>query len=267
MHWDTATLAQVQAFTLILARVSAVFLAAPVLGNERVPVTVKASLALLCSLLLLMSMDARGISLPPAIKENVFALTGAILGELLIGFLIAYTAFLFFSGIQMAGMVVDIQVGFGLVNVLDPSGNNQVSIMGQFYYVVAMLYFLLLDGHHILLRALGDSFQLIPPGQLSGFTHMAVTGPYLTGFFTRLFIIAIQVAGPSLVTLFLTNISMGLLSRTIPQMNVFIVGLPLNILVGIGITVLSLRLLAGVLHSVVYSMGEGIAQLLHGLVA
>jgi flagellar biosynthetic protein FliR len=267
MNWEQATLVQVQAFTLILVRVSALFLAAPILGNDRVPGPIKIGLSLLTTLLLMLSMDARGIELPPPVTGSIFTLSSAIFGEIFVGLAIGYSAYLFFTGVQMAGQIIDIQIGFGLVNVLDPGGNDQVSIFGQFYYILAMLFFLALDGHHYLLKALGDSFQLIPPGGLSWFAHAAAAGPKLSEFFTRLFVIAVQVAGPSLVTLFLTNVTMGLLSRTIPQMNVFIVGMPLNILVGVGVTVLSLKLMGTVLHTVVNSMGDSIARLLHALAA
>jgi flagellar biosynthetic protein FliR len=201
------------------------------------------------------------------VKGNIFSLSSAAAGELFVGIAIAYSSYLFFTGIQMAGQVIDIQIGFGLVNVLDPGGSEQVSVVGQFYYIVALLYFLALDGHHYLMKAMGDSFQLIPPGGLGWLAHAGAAGPKLSEFFSRLFVIALQVAGPSVVTLFLTNITMGLLSRTIPQMNVFIVGMPLNILVGLGITILSLKLMGSVLHSVVSSMSDGIARLLHALAA
>jgi flagellar biosynthetic protein FliR len=267
VDWQAATLEQAQAFALILTRVATLFFAAPILGNARIPGQVKLGLTLIISLLLLLSLDARGLALPRQAVGNIFSLTAAAGGELFVGLAIAYSSYLFFTGIQMAGQVIDIQVGFGLVNVIDPGSNQQVSVVGQFYYIVALLYFLALDGHHYLLKALGDSFQLIPPGGLSWFDHAGAAGPKLSEFFSRLFVIALQVAGPSVVTLFLTNITMGLLSRTIPQMNVFIVGMPLNILVGLGITVLSLRLMGTVLHSVVASMGDGIARLLHALAA
>lgn len=267
MNWERATFEQAQAFALILARVGTLFIAAPILGNARIPPLVKLGLALVTSLLLLLSMQARGIALPAQASEGIFGLTSAAGGELFIGLAIAYTAYLFFTAIQMAGQIIDIQIGFGLVNVIDPGSNQQVSVIGQFYYIIALLFFLALDGHHYLLKALGDSFQLIPPGGLSWFAQAGAAGPKLSEFFTRLFAIALQVAGPSVATLFLTNVTMGLLSRTIPQMNVFIVGMPLNILVGLGITVLSLKLLGTVLHTVVSSMGDGIARLLHALVA
>lgn len=264
MDWRNVSLAQAQLFALILIRISTLFLVAPVLANARIPGPVKLGLSLLVSLLLLMTLQAR---VPERAVGNIFALSSAAGGEIFVGLAIGYSAFLFFSAIQMAGQIIDIQVGFGLVNVVDPGGSEQVSVVGQFYYIVALLYFLALDGHHYLLKAAGDSFLLIPPGGLSWVNHAGAAGPKISEFFTRLFVIALQVAGPSVATLFLTNITMGLLSRTIPQMNVFIVGMPLNILVGIGITVLSLKMMGTVLHAVVSSMGDGIARLLAALAA
>src|SRR5258708_19328421 len=165
----------------------------------------------------------------------------------------------------MAGQIIDIQVGFGLVNVIDPVNNVQISVLGQFYYLIALLYFLALDGHHYLLKALGESFKLVPPGSLVWFKQASAAGPKLSDFFTKLFIIAIQVAGPSVAVLFLTNITMGLLSRTIPQMNVFIVGLPANVLVGLAVTIVSMKFMGTVLRSVVTNMGDTIALLFHTL--
>ena len=181
--------------------------------------------------------------------------------------IIGHTAYLLFTGIQMAGQIVDIQAGFGLVNVVDPTSNTQVSILGQFYQVIALLFFLAIDGHHILIRAVGDSFALIPAGGFSWLTQANMAGPLLSDFFSRLFIIAFQVAAPSIATLFLVNLTMGLLSRTIPQMNVFIVGLPLNVLIGLGFTFLSLSLLGTVLNDVIGKMSESITQLLRAMIA
>ena len=196
MNWEKSSLEQAQAFALILTRVSTLFLAAPILGNARIPTQVKIGLSLLVSLLLLLSLDARGIELPAAAVKNIFSLTSTLGGELFVGLAIAYSAYLFFTGIQMAGQIIDIQIGFGLVNVLDPGGQQQVSVIGQFYYIIALLYFLALDGHHYFIRALADSYILIPPGGLDWFVHAGAAGPKLSEFFTRLFVIALQVAGP-----------------------------------------------------------------------
>jgi flagellar biosynthetic protein FliR len=255
------TLAQFLAYGLMLIRVSVVILTAPVLGNTRVPGQVKAALALSLTLLLYLAAPPRALPEP----GNVLALASAVGGEVFAGLIIGYTAYLLFTGIQMAGQIIDIQIGFGLVNVIDPAGGQQVSILGQFYYLIAMLFFLAVDGHHALIKALGDSFSLLPAGGIGWLDQAAKAGPLLAGFFTKLFVIAFQVAAPSVAVLFLTNLSMGLLSRTIPQMNVFIVGMPLNIIVGLLVTILSLRLLGTVLTTVSSQVGSSAFRLLQAL--
>lgn len=267
MDLAKASMEQAQMFVLILVRVGVLFMSAPILGHARIPMVVKAGMTLLVTLLLLMSLNTHGLVFPEKAVSNIFSLTGSIFGEFFVGLAIAYTAYLFFSGIQMAGQIIDIQMGFGLVNVIDPVNNVQISILGEFYYILAMLYFLALNGHHYLLKALGDSFKLIPPGSLNWFDHAGSVGPELAAFFTKLFVIAVQIAGPSVAVLFLTNLTMGLLSRTIPQMNVFIVGLPANILVGLAVSIVSMKFLGTVLRSVVNGMNDSIARLLHLLVA
>lgn len=257
------TLEQFMAYGLMLVRVGVLFLTAPVLGNTRIPGQVKIALSMVITLLLFLSYKGGAAALPA--PNNVFQLVGAVAGEVFAGLIIGYSAYLLFSGIQMAGQIIDIQIGFGLVNVIDPAGGSQVSILGQFYYLVAMLFFLAVDGHHALLKAMGDSFALLPPGGISWFEQAAKSGPLLSGFFTKLFIIAFQVAAPSVAVLFLTNLSMGLLSRTIPQMNVFIVGMPLNIIVGLMVTILSLKLLGTVLSSVSSQVGSSAFRLLSAL--
>lgn len=258
----SASLGQLQAFALMLARVSVLFVAAPFLGNARIPGLVKAGSALMITLLLTLSASKSASIAPPT---HVLGVAQAVLGEFFVGLVIAYAAYLMFTAIQMAGQIVDIQIGYGLVNVLDPGGNQQVSILGQFYYLVALAFFLAMNGHHHLLRALGDSFTAIPVGSFLWFERAAEAGPLLSAFFTKLFVIAFQVAAPSIAALFLTNLSMGLLSRTMPQMNVFIVGLPLNVTIGLAVTILSLRLMGTVLTAVADQMSSSLTRALAAL--
>jgi len=252
------TFRQVETFALILTRVSALFTVAPVFGNSNIPVQVKAGAIGLISLILALSMPPMALPVSP----DTLTLAGRVLTEFLVGVAISYSAYILFVGIQLAGQIIDIQMGFGLVNIIDPQSNTQVSIIGQFYYLMAILVFLAINGHHVLLRAMGDSFALIPPGSFSLARLNAVSGPVMAEFFTRLFIIALQVAGPAVVTLFLTTVAMGILSRTIPQMNIFIVGMPLNVLVGLIITYVSLQVMGGVLSTVVSGMAQNITNLL-----
>ncbi len=258
----SVSLGQLQIFALMLARVSVLFVAAPFLGNARIPGFVKAGSALMLTLLLTLANPSGAMPKPPT---HVLGVAQAVLGEFFVGLVISYTAYLIFTAVQMAGQIVDIQIGYGLVNVLDPGGNQQVSILGQFYYLVALAFFLGLNGHHHLIRAMGDSFTAIPVGSFLWFERAAEAGPLLSSFFTKLFVIAFQVAAPSVATLFLTNLSMGLLSRTMPQMNVFIVGLPLNVTVGLAVTILSLRLMGTVLVAVVDQMTNSLSNALAAL--
>lgn len=258
------TLQQFTLYGLMLVRVSVLFSVAPILGNASIPVQVKAACALVITLLLYMAFKAGHAGTYP-VPGNIFELAGAVAGEAFAGLIVGYTAFLLFSGVEMAGEIVDIQVGFGLVNVIDPSGGAQVSILGQFYYIVAMLFFLAIDGHHALLKAVGDSFGVLPPGSIIWFKQAAHAGPLLAQFFTRLFGIALQVAAPSIAVLFLTNLSMGLLARTMPQMNVFIVGMPMNVIIGMIITLLSLKLLAIVLTAVTAQVGSSAFRIMTAL--
>jgi flagellar biosynthetic protein FliR len=257
------TLEQFTLFGLMLTRVSVLFITAPVLGNARIPNQVKIALSLVVTLLLyLCYRSGEATFQAPA---NVFQLGGAIAGEAFVGLIIGYTAYLLFSGIQMAGQVIDIQVGFGMVNVIDPNGGNQVSILGEFYFIVSMMFFLAVGGHHALIKAVGDSFGLLAPGTVNWFQQASHAGPLLAQSVTKLFVIAFQVAAPSVAVLFLTSLSMGLLSRSLPQMNVFIVGLPMNVIVGVLVTILSLNLLGTVLTSVSSQVGASAFRLLSAL--
>jgi flagellar biosynthetic protein FliR len=247
------TMEQFTLFALMLTRVSVLFLTAPVLGNSRVPAQVKIAVSLVITLLLYLSFH--GGEATTKVPANVFELVTAIMGEAFVGLIIGYTAYLLFTGIQMVG----------LVNVIDPSGANQVSILGEFYYIISMMFFLAVGGHHALIKAVGDSFGLLAPGTVGWFDQASHAGPLLAQSVSKLFVIAFQVAAPSVAVLFLTNLSMGLLSRTLPQMNVFIVGLPLNVVVGVLVTIVSLKLLGTVLTSVTSQVGSSAFRLLSAL--
>ncbi len=263
MDFAAWSVSQFTLYALMLVRVATLFSVAPILGNAAIPVQVKAAASMVVTLLLFLAFRGGHGTYP--VPGNILSLASAVGGEAFAGLIIGYSAYLLFSGLEMAGEIVDIQIGFGLVNVIDPAGGQEVSILGQFYYIVAMLFFLAIDGHHALLKALGDSFSILPPGSVLWFREAGHAGPLLADFFTRLFGIALQVAAPGIAVLFLTNLAMGLLARTMPQLNVFIVGMPLNIVVGLLITIASLRLLGVVLTAVTSEVGSSSFRVLTAL--
>jgi len=162
--------------------------------------------------------------------------------EFLIGILIGFLAFMYFSALYLAGTIIDTQMGFGMVNVFDPQTNTQIPVMGNFYNNLISLIFIITNGHHLLLRALVDSFGIFPIGTSLLIGDRAVEK--MVYILMEFFILAVKFSAPVMVAILLANILLGILARTMPQMNVFIVGLPLKIAVGMLTVIVSLEFLA-----------------------
>ena len=162
-----------------------------------------------------------------------------VLREVLAGLWLGFVAYLFFAIVQIAGGFIDLQKGFGLANVVDPMTGVASPIVGNLKYMVAILVFLAVDGHHYLLGAIMDSYLWLP---LENNFFQNIYGGALTQFltetFSRTFLIALQIAAPVMVAVFLSDVATGLLARTAPQFNVFVVGIPLKILVGLVVLML-----------------------------
>jgi flagellar biosynthetic protein FliR len=233
MALPMVTTEQVEAFMLIFLRVSALTATVPILGDRSVPVRVKGGLAFLVTALLFPV-----IPMPPAgVSQDLFTLLMRMTGEVMIGVVIGMIARLIFAGIQLAGQLIGFQMGFAIVNVIDPAFSLQVSIIAQFQYMIALLLFLSLNGHHMFLYAVAESFRILPPlaFHFSGGLMQAITG-----FVRDMFEIGIKTGAPIIAILFFTSVGLGLVARTVPQINIFIVGFPLQIaigLIGVGLTI------------------------------
>ena len=167
------------------------------------------------------------------------------------GVVMGFVVLLLFVGIQFAGQLAGLQMGFGIVNVIDPQSSNHVSIMGQFLNVLAILLLLSLNGHHTILTGLVTSFETIPLGGVElkvGLMYKMIT---LT---TQVFVIAIQISAPIMTALFLVTVALGVLARTVPQMNVFMVGFPVQITVGLGAFLVCLPLFGMLVERLIVAM-------------
>ena len=251
-------LLQLQIFLLVMIRISALFLTAPVIGSRNIPLMMKIAFSLMLAMLVFPVLNTQGVKIP----EDSVTYGIIVLNQVMIGVVIGFAAYLIFAAIQLAGQIIDLQMGFGIVNVIDPVSNTQVSIIGQFQFVLGILIFLSINGHHHLFQAVTDSFRLAPIGH-TGFS--AATAGKLSDLFYQMFLVAFKIAGPATLALFLTNITLGFIARTIPQMNVFIVGLPLNIMVGIAAVLISLPILVNMFHTLLTSMWEDIYFLIRSM--
>jgi flagellar biosynthetic protein FliR len=230
-------------FLLVLVRASAIFLTAPVLGNANVPARVKIGLSALMALI----MTPMLMELPvKADIDSIWGIVPAVISELVLGILIGLLAQFFFVAIQFAGQVVGLQMGFGMASVFDPHFGASVSVTGQFYLLVGILVFLLLDGHHWILIALQKSFTTIP---LASFAFDAKALGTLLAASNDLFWVALMLMAPVLGVLVLGEVAMAIVARIMPQMNVFVAAFPVKIFLGVLTMALSFPLLVGVLGS------------------
>jgi len=236
------SLPQLQAFFLVFVRVAAILLAIPVFSSTSIPSLVKISLALAASIALFPMLNLPDIILP----VGFFPFATGLAGEVMMGVIIGFTVRIVFAGIQLAGQLAGYQMGLAIANVMDPDSSQQMPILAQLNNLLAILIFLVINAHHWFIRALVESFHLVP---LMG-VHVegsAITQlVYLTG---NVFVIALKVGAPVIAALLLTSVAFGLVARTVPQMNVFIVAMPLKIGVGLIFFGLSLPYLGGFLKS------------------
>lgn len=199
----------------------------PVFGDRVVPVMVKAGLSLLLSLILYPLLN---IPIPPQFMTNTFMTVMGMAGEVLIGILMGFAVRCIFAAVQAAGEMVGVQLGVSMANVFDPLSSIPVSIISEFLYLMALLVFIQIDAHHILLAALADSFHHIPP------FAFAVKGglmKLLLKLTADVFWIAVKLSAPIIAVAVLINIALAVIARTVPQINIFIVGFPIQIAVGL----------------------------------
>jgi flagellar biosynthetic protein FliR len=226
------------AFLLVFARIGTMVMLLPGLGEMSVPVRVRLTIALLLAAIFL-PLHRAAYTLDLTALGPVLLMLG---GEMLIGAVLGLTARLTISALQVAGAVIAQQLGLGFVTAVDPTQGQQNVIVGNFLTVLGITLVFATDLHHLVIAALNDSYRLFQPGEAILTGDMA---SLMTRTVAGAFRIGIQLSAPFLVFGLLFNLGLGILSRLMPQMQVFFVGLPLSILLGF----LILLLVVGVMMS------------------
>lgn len=216
------------AFLLAFARVSA-FLSAGPLFFFPLPRPWKAGTALALTLILFPVLP--GTAPPPA--GGLWGFGVLLAKEVAAGLALGFVAGLPLQALALAGQIMDIQMGFFMSGVFDPAMGHQVTINSRFLYLLGLLLFLILDGHHLLIAALARSFEAIP---LGGVVFGGEAALAAIRMFAQMIALGLQLAAPVVAVVLITDICLGLLGRTAPEMNVFMLGFPLK--VGLGILVL-----------------------------
>lgn len=206
---------------LVFTRLSGLIVTAPLFSYRNVPALLKMGFA---SLLAVMLFPYAGPASPVEFLSVYYFLQ--VIEELALGLGLGFVANLSLQAIYLAGQLMDVPMGFGMVNILDPQLGMQVPIMARFYNTIAVLVFLGVNGHHMVLMALMRSFELLPIGQIKwgpGVVMVLIQG------FGWMFVLGVKIALPVMGAIFLTDIALGIIARSVPQMNVFIVGFPVKI--------------------------------------
>jgi flagellar biosynthetic protein FliR len=248
---------QFETYLLILVRVSFIFLVAPVFGSRIIPRRLKMALAAV----LAMAVYPAVATGEPHSFDSFWSLIPAIAGEATVGLIIGIASRLIFFSVQLAGFIAGFQMGFLVANTIDPQEGRNTPLIAQFQEIVALLLFLAIDGHHWLFKGLVGSYQIVPAFGASFSGAAAGTFVEMTG---RVFVIALKLAAPVMVALLMTNFALGILARTVPQMNVFIVSFPLNISVGLLTMALSFQVVSLILEGHFQGIGDQLAQMLGG---
>ncbi len=229
--------AQFQTFFLIFVRVSTMLFVFPIFSAPQIPIQTRFGLGALLSFLLLRTVP----TLAPF--TSLLALTIAILAQIALGAIVGYIASLVFAGIQFAGELVDLEIGYAIANVISPTTQQQITIIGEFELALATLVFLATNSHLLLIAGIAGSFNLVPLPYIHIDPSLAGN---VVGILASSFDIVFKIAAPAAIALFITNISLALMARVAPQMNVFVVGFPIQVTVGLITLAASLPLLATV---------------------
>ncbi|WP_374718414.1 flagellar biosynthetic protein FliR [Parageobacillus toebii] len=209
------------AFLLVFARVASFFATLPLFSYRTIPAVHKIGLSFFLSWMMFFV-----ISKPTIPLDGMYVLL--VVKEVLVGLCIGLFAYMIVSAIQIVGGLIDFQMGFAIANIIDPQTGAQSPLVGQYLYTFALLLLLSVNGHHLLLDGVFYSYRFIPLDHWPHFDHGHVA-KYIVKSFSTMFIIAFQMSVPLVGSLFLVDVALGIVARTVPQLNIFVVGFPVKI--------------------------------------
>jgi flagellar biosynthetic protein FliR len=245
-----------QVFLLILARILGMLFVAPFFSSMSIRITQRILIAFLITTIVYPIVEQYRFPVPPhALEYGIVAISEAIIG-ILIGFIVS----LALAAFQMAGQYFSIQLGFGMANVLDPMSQSSIPMMGTLYNLLGMFIFLIIGGHMMLIKAVIYSYQKINILILNMEINQGLLN-LLESSVGAMFIIALKIALPLVGTLFLLSVTMGLISKAAPQMNILMMGFPVNILFAITILIALSPLIAEIMQDTFYSIFDKIDTL------
>ena len=235
-------------FMLTLMRVSILMFLMPFFGGDTIPTTIKVMVCLVLSLAIWPQLSLPGWQLP----AHGFDIALIMLGEVVLGLTMGLVVHFIFAGIQTGGEMLGFQMGFTMVSVMDPVSGARISATSHFLYSISLIIFLIFDGHLHLLRALALSFELVPAGSLfigGQLTHTIID------LSAGIFVLGVKIAAPVMAALFMVELTLALMGRAAPQMNLMTMGFPIKIAVGFFFLSLLFSIMAGLMEELIVELG------------
>ncbi|ODB95140.1 flagellar biosynthetic protein FliR [Candidatus Thiodiazotropha endoloripes] len=236
----------VTAVLLVATRLAPLFLLTPIFAIARLPAHVRVLLILSLSLLMTVGLNVHPIEQPKQLSDLFLAMAN----ELMFGLTLAFGLFTAFGAFLFGGRILDFQMGFGVANLIDPATQTQAPLIGTVLNLMAVMTFFLIDGHHMLIRGVAYSLEKIPPG--SSLINLDIE--VILAQFGVMFVYGLAVVAPAVAVLLMLDVGMAVAARTMPQVNMFIVGFPLKIFLGLVILALSLNYMGPLLEKIYSSI-------------
>lgn len=251
-------LGQVSAFFLVFLRAAAFMMSGPLYVIKGLPPLLKAGFSLALAVVIFPVVEFK-----TPLPEGVWGYGLAVISETGVGLLLGTAVTMVLNSIKMAGQFIDLQIGYSMAFLVDPMNGAQSTLLSQFLYLLALMFFLLMDGHYTLIMGLAKSYQLVP---LSTASFSGSVSLVLLKIFSGAFTIALQVSAPVLAVLLVTDLTLGFLARTAPQINVFLTGFPIKIAVGLLTLSFLIPLLGNVLRTIFNMLERDLHSLMRVLV-
>jgi len=249
---------QVMSFVVVLFRVAGIMVFSPFYSSGAFPAQIKVILPLIVALTL-------APMVPPSQLPAEFGLAQVVtsaLGEALIGMVLGLTASFVFGGLQLAGQILGFQLGFSIVNVIDPQSAVETSVISILYNFIGLALFLLLNGHHWFFLAVSESLSYLPVGGV----HLR--GPLVEEVLrlsARIFVSGLRIAGPVIAVTTIADVVLGMIGRAAPQINILIVGMPVKTLVGLASLSIALYFLPAFLGQSFLELSRDLMGLVRGM--
>lgn len=250
----------IEYFLLILVRISCFIFTAPFFSMRGVPNQTKIGLA---GILSFMMISTLGVDSYQATYASVIGYAVIVFKEAITGMLLGFSAYICSAIVQFAGNIIDMDIGFSMVTEFDPSMNTQITITANMYYYFTLLFLLVGGMHRYLIRALCDSFTLIPVG-MSEFRSDVLLEAMLR-YMRNLFVLGFRIILPVFAVMLIMNVILGIMAKVAPQMNMFAVGIQLKLLLGFFVLFVTIGLLPYVSDFVYTEMKKIMVSIIEGM--